>query len=250
LTFPLSVATISVIRVYLLLQPNVLIDNETPPRARISDFGLCAVAQTASLGPGGVGDSVALGYMAPELFSEDVQASKEADMYAFGMMVYEVIAGASPFAHRKLVELLAFSQGSRPPRPEEPVAIGFDQGTWEFAERCWDKDPKQRPTAREALEHFERVARTSKVVDPGPTMSIHEPIYSGVGGSSRGFCECNHRYSASVLTVLQLNYPYYRRRIVQAGSNGRFTPRVYYMVIRPSPSQPSTPTRNLPCCFT
>ena len=100
--------------------------------------------------------------MAPELLSEGAKVSKEADVYAFGMVVYQVIAGAHPW---KVLRLTI--QGSRPSRPEAPAPVGFDQGTWEFAERCWDENPTQRPSARAALGHFERVARTSTVVDPG-----------------------------------------------------------------------------------
>jgi serine/threonine protein kinase len=187
----LSNATISGSCINLLSQHNVLIDNKKPPRACIADYGLCAVTQTASFGHCGVGGGGGtLGYMAPELFSEDVQASKEADMYAFGMLVYEVIVGVPPFVHRKQVELPGLTLGgSRPPRPEDPVAIGFGQGTWELAESCWNKDPRRRPTAREALEHLGRVAGTSKVVDPGPRIRVHEP--PRVDGSSRNFCKCH-----------------------------------------------------------
>lgn len=109
--------------------------------------------------------------MAPELFSASAKPSKEADMYAFGMLVYEVVTGARPFGKRRVVELLLPTiEGTRPNRPEDPIAVGFGQGTWEFTERCWDGNWGQRPTAREALEHFKRVAKVSKVVDPGPTI--------------------------------------------------------------------------------
>ena len=42
--------------------------------------------------------------MAPVLFSEDAKPSAEADMYAFGMVVYEVITGARPYGQRMLTE--------------------------------------------------------------------------------------------------------------------------------------------------
>ena len=114
--------------------------------------------------------------MAPELLSGSSGVSKEADMYAFGMMVYEVIAGAKPHRLRKVWEITTLTlQGWRPPRPEAPMPAGFGQGTWEFTERCWDGDPTQRPSARAALEHFERVARLSTVVDPGPAIRFQEP---------------------------------------------------------------------------
>jgi len=130
--------------------------------------------------------------MAPELFSEDAKPSTEADMYAFGMVVYEVITGARPYGQRKLMEIPALTiHGLKPSRPEDPMPIGFGQGTWEFAERCWDGNRTQRPLARAALEHFERVAKSSTIVDPGPTIRIQPTggAPSRRENSSRNLCE-------------------------------------------------------------
>ena len=177
----------------LVLQANILITNETPPRACISDFGLCAIVATTSFGTTRVDAGGTPGHMAPELISSGAKTSKEADMYAFGMVVYEVIAGTHPYRLRKVWEIPILTiQGSRPSRPEAPVPAGFGQGTWEFAERCWDENPTQRPSARAALEHFERVARISTVVDPGLSIRVQEPVdgpSSRTEGSSRNFCE-------------------------------------------------------------
>jgi len=86
-------------------------------------------------------------------------------MHAFGMVVYEVIMGVSSRRVRRLLEIPALNiQGSRPYRPKDPTPVGFGQGTWEFAERCWDENQTQRPSAGAALEHFERVARTSTTI--------------------------------------------------------------------------------------
>lgn len=112
-------------------------------------------------------------YTAPELFRTGARPSREADTYSFGILVYEVITGAHPFGRCRLMEIpMLTTQGSRPSRPEDPTAIGFGQGTWEFIEKCWDGDSGQRPTAAEVLEHFERVAGTSMAVEPGPKISI------------------------------------------------------------------------------
>ena len=138
----------------------------------------------------GVGGT--FGYMAPELFFEGAFLSKRADMYAFGMVIYEVITGTLPLRRHKVPDLQFTTV--KPDKPEDPVAIGFGQGTWEFAERCWDENPERRPTAREALEHFEGVAKTSTVVDPGPTIRGGEVVGeapSMLDGGSRGYCECH-----------------------------------------------------------
>ena len=130
--------------------------------------------------------------MAPELFVKGAQASKEADMYAFGMVIYEVITGTRPFGDRKVVELPALTvQGWRPPIPEDPVAVGFCQGTWEFVERCWDEHPEQRPTVGHAVEHFERAARSSTVVDPSPTVSV-EIVDPRREDSAKNLCQSHN----------------------------------------------------------
>jgi serine/threonine protein kinase len=174
------------------VQPNILINNETPPRACIADFGLCSIVPSRSFGPSRTIPGGTFGYMAPELFKKDARASKEADMYAFGMLVYEVITGARPFEHHRALALPTLTlQGSRPPRPEDPVAVGFGQGTWDFVERCWSENPVLRPSAREALDHFRRAARTSTDVSPGPTVPIHEQAHPKPESSSINLCECD-----------------------------------------------------------
>jgi len=180
MVFPIFRARTNANYIILPSQPNVLINNEASPRACISDFGFSTVAPSISFDPttcranaGGT-----FGYMAPELFIASARPSREADMYAFGMVVYEVVTGARPFGQRRALELLVPTiEGARPNRPEDPMAVGFGQGTWEFTERCWDRDRGRRPTAREALEHFRPVAKVSKVVDPGPTI----PGYGAAG---------------------------------------------------------------------
>ena len=92
-------------------------------------------------------------------------------MYAFGMLVYEVITGSRLFEHHKVAPPPTLT---RPPRPEDLVATGFGQGMWDFVEKCWDKNRKLRPSAREALDHFSCAAETSMDVGPGPTVPIRE----------------------------------------------------------------------------
>ena len=148
------------------------------------------------------------GYMAPELFQEGAKHTKEADVYAFGIIVYEVITGARSFGRRRPAELpMRAILGLTPARPEDPVASGFGQGTWELIAKCWYAIPQRRPTAREAWEHFERVAATSTSVDPGPVPSAQEEHGGAPEAdiSSRSFCEhrqCRGSIVASLLTTI------------------------------------------------
>lgn len=135
------------------------------------------------------------GYMAPELFRKDSKPSQEADIYAFGMVVYEVVTGTRPFRQYKMVELpVLTTQGLRPTKPEDSVVVGFGPGTWEFIEKCWDQRCEGRPTAGEAVEHFERIAVTSTDIEPGPVLwpdAVDDETSFPTDDSLQSICECH-----------------------------------------------------------
>ena len=76
--------------------------------------------------------------MAPELLDPDKfkktnsRPTKPADMYAFGMVIYEVLTGLDPFYDKNLGTFqLArrVSGGLRPTKPSNAKDIGFGNGT-------------------------------------------------------------------------------------------------------------------------
>ena len=108
----------------------------------------------------------------PEKFGlRDGRVSKQADIYAFGMVVYEVLTGCAPFGRegRRIAELIMrVVEGARPSKPEGAEDAGFGRGTWELVNQCWDGDRDGRPIVEDVYKHFQRVARTSTVIPPGP----------------------------------------------------------------------------------
>ena len=70
------------------LQANVLISSETPPRARLADFGLNVIMfDIFSM------SRASVNWTAPEIFSPEAGGFKPtfaSDIYALGMLVYEV----------------------------------------------------------------------------------------------------------------------------------------------------------------
>lgn len=184
-----------------LSQRNILITNEIPPRACISDFGLSAIVPRMTFNPTTLTDAGGTpGFMAPELYLAGAKPTKEADIYSFGILVYEVITGSHPFRQQRPAELqMLTTSGVRPMRIEGPANTGFGQGTWELIENCWDASPQQRPLAKEVLVHFERVAATSTIVNPSPSLwarRVDDEEFSRPDSNSVGFCERHQCYKS------------------------------------------------------
>ena len=117
--------------------------------------------------------------MAPELLfptkfgSKSARPTKPADIYALGMVIFEVLTGLQPFYERKwpLVEIFYHvMRGERPAKPGDAELVGFGGGTWELVEECWKEEPTERPTIKRVLTHLSHVAASSTAV--GPTSAI------------------------------------------------------------------------------
>jgi len=90
-------------------------------------------------------------WTAPEILSKGA-FSKRGDIFSFAMLMVEVFTCAAPFVGRSyLTVTFDIVKGRRPPRPEHPAVTGR---LWRLIQRCWDKDPRLRPEAVEALEEL------------------------------------------------------------------------------------------------
>jgi serine/threonine protein kinase len=125
---------------------NLLIDDRG--RIRIADFGTakledCGTVSTAIIGT--------LAYMPCELLARGIP-TKKIDVFAFGLIVYEVLVGESVFPKNgNPVEIAAMHlQNIRPAIPKEihPVIATLIQ-------KCWSKDPEERPTFDEIFRTLE-----------------------------------------------------------------------------------------------
>ena len=165
-------------------QSNILITNETPPRACLSDFGFSAPAQTNSFPISTRGMNLGGGtppYMAPELMYPSKfglrgpQLSREADIYSFGMAMYEVVTGIRPFgAEGMRYEELMFvvMEGGRPAKPDDAETVGFRNGLWDLVEQCWSQDRTQRPNTLDVRLRLRVAAPMAPTVPPGPRIVI------------------------------------------------------------------------------
>ena len=124
---------------------NVMIDGRG--RARVTDFGVAAIAREVKQANVVAGTPA---YMAPEqLRGED--ASIRSDVYALGLVLYELFTGKRAIQAGTLAEaVLHHSSGSMVTTPSELVR-DLDPLVERVILRCLEKDPAARPRRRSRL---------------------------------------------------------------------------------------------------
>jgi tetratricopeptide (TPR) repeat protein len=118
----------------------------------LADFGVAkALGPAADVGltsPGGMVGTPT--YMAPEQASGEAPMDHRVDLYALGVVAYELLVGEPPFTDRELGPLLV-AHATREPvpiatrRPEVPMALA------DLVDRCLRKDPAERWSSADAL---------------------------------------------------------------------------------------------------
>ena len=123
-------------------------------------------------------------WMSPELLDPakfgltDGCSTKESDCYAFGMVIYEVLSGRSPFpscgAGTVIMKVL---DGERPMRLQGAEGTRFTDAIWEMLERCWKPRPQDRPSVEAVLQCLEGVSGPfgTPNVDEGTKAPVEDP---------------------------------------------------------------------------
>jgi serine/threonine-protein kinase len=123
--------------------------------ALVTDFGV-AKALSAALPISGVTTAgIAIGtpaYMAPEQLAGDAAADHRIDIYAVGLLAYELLTGSSPFTGPSPRETLA-AQLTRDPQPLHEVSPEVPRTLSALIMRCLAKDPAGRPQRAEEILH-------------------------------------------------------------------------------------------------
>ena len=148
---------------------NVLV---TGGSATVTDFGIAkAISASRTAAPGStltqVGTSIGTpAYMSPEQAAGDPDTDHRADIYSFGCVAYELLAGRPPFVESSPRKLLAAQMGERPKpiaelRPDTPANLA------DLTMRCLEKDADQRPQrASDLVRVLETVTSTGGGTQP------------------------------------------------------------------------------------
>ena len=136
-------------------------------RVKILDFGLAHQKTAQAID----GDSRATrfatepgvlvgtpGYIAPEqIFGEP--ATVRSDLFALGIVLHEMLAGAHPFRRATTIDTVAAILREDPPSLDN-IVPGLPAGIAKIVERCLDKHPADRPASARDLGLFLEAAGT------------------------------------------------------------------------------------------
>ena len=136
----------------------------------VTDFGV-AKALSASLPHSGTTSvGIAIGtpaYMAPEQLAADPSADHRMDLYAVGLLAYELLTGLQPFSGSSPQATMA-AQLTRMPTPLEECCPGVPPELAGLIMRLLAKHPDDRPaTATAALADLENLATPSGISGGG-----------------------------------------------------------------------------------
>eukprot|EP00793_Prasinoderma_coloniale_P005953 PRCOL_00004427-RA len=141
---------------------NVLVDRAW--RCKLADFGLASGKKRGAGTPA---------YMAPEMFSQGVAASPASDVYALGMVLWELVARQCPWDGVEPADIKTrVCAGERPPQP-----LSCPRELRDIIETCAAHTPGERPTALEVLAALRNSA-------PAATMGMEKYVVDrriGVG---------------------------------------------------------------------
>jgi eukaryotic-like serine/threonine-protein kinase len=121
--------------------------------ALVTDFGVAKALNAAMSSVAVTSTGMAVGtpaYMSPEQLAGDPAADHRIDIYAVGLLAYELLTGKSPFAARSPREVLASVLMKEPP-PLAEVRADVPLRLSAMVMKCLAKDPLGRPPSAMVL---------------------------------------------------------------------------------------------------
>ncbi len=143
--------------------------------AMVTDFGVAKAVSEGTRQPNLTTAGMALGtpaYMSPEQAAADPNIDHRADIYAVGILGYELLTGQTPFERDTAAAVLTAHLTETPPpvrtqRPEVPAQLEA------LIMQCLEKDPAQRwQTAEELRNRLDVLVTPSGGITPTDTRPL------------------------------------------------------------------------------
>ena len=210
---------------------NVLLQPDGSPV--LADFGLARplVANSAAqlTATGAVMGTLA--YMAPEQFSAQPSDAR-ADLYAFGVMLYEMLTGRVPFEGDSAQIMYGHLQ--QPPPPPRQLNPALPDTIERLILRLLEKNPNLRPqSAAELAAELRALQSTSAAIGPTVVLASHptiQPVAAAAGqfnGLSRGRRHWPIALIVGVVIVFAGMAAFWGSQAGQRGNDPRPTTRAF-----------------------
>jgi serine/threonine protein kinase len=129
-------------------------------------------------------------YMAPEVLNGDVDYDAKVDVYSFGVLLWELLAAATPFAQLQAAQIVVavLVKKARPsPDPaSSPATIVA------LMKRCWSHEPAERPTMAAAIGPLAQALMQADEAAKQAAEARHECIVCVDAPRSIALAPCGH----------------------------------------------------------
>jgi len=165
-------------------------------------------------------------YMAPEQI-EGREVDGRTDVFAFGVVLFEMISGRRPFAGDSRASLMAAIVAAEPPtlsslRPQVPAALE------RLISRCLAKDPDDRwQTARDMAAELRWIAEADSTATTPAPVKPRRPVYGALSSGIAGAAITAAAFAAVALSIWpEPSVAQYLPATFRKGavSSARFTP--------------------------
>ncbi|CAK4082082.1 unnamed protein product [Aphanomyces euteiches] len=158
---------------------NILLTDQH--HVKIADFSLSRSAVTTmSRQTRKDPEGIVINWTSPEMRFQARRAGPPADMWSFAMSVYQFLSKKIPYEGRSTFDIENALRGDNE-RPSQPTNLNRALiPLWIQLQKCWLKDPKERPTALEFKKFMENeyIANT-EAITPG-NLVIHARSANGL----------------------------------------------------------------------
>jgi len=173
------------------------------PHIKVLDFGISKMATPSIARMPITATSTLMGsplYMSPEQLTSTKHVDARSDIWALGVVLYELLAAQSPFNGETLPQVCAMVM-QEAPTPLPQVAPGLPPGLWQVVLGCLEKRPEARyqnladlaaalapfasPLGKGSVERIQRVLGVS-VVMPVAADLLNQAAFAATGVAPAG----------------------------------------------------------------